>query len=301
MVSGNTSYSAIAQTLHSDSARGSFARIAVGLFLCGLFIKGGLMPFHGWVADAYSAAPAPVSVFLAGIVTKVSGLYPLIRLVTAVFGFSAPVAQILLLVGAISVVGGALAALGQRDFKRMLAYSSISQVGYIVLGLGCGTPLGVAGAVFHLFNHAIFKSQLFVNAAAVEQRLGTRDMGKMGGLGAKMPFTSTTSVLAFLSTAGVPPLAGFWSKLVIILALWKSAHQTYAVVAVLASVLTLAYFLLMQRWVFFGKLGKGLENVKEARAGLVVPAVVLAALTVGVGLAFSFVLETFILPAAGMR
>ena len=160
---------------------------------------------------------------LAGVATKASGIYALVRLIATIFPMSVPLNQVLMVVGLISIVIGALAAIGQTDMKRMLAYSSISQVGYIVLGLGCGTALGVAGAVFHMFNHAVFKSLLFVNSADLEQRLGTTDMRKMGGLGSRMRVTSATSVIAMLSTAGIPPLAGFWSKLIIIVALWAGA------------------------------------------------------------------------------
>ena len=113
-------------------------------------------------------------------------------------------------------------ALVQKDFKRMLAYSSISQIGYIILSLGTGTALGIAGAVFHLFNHAIFKAGLFANAAAVEEVTGTRDMDRLGGLSSKMPVTGFTSLVSSLSTAGIPPLSGFWSKLVIDSALWAT-------------------------------------------------------------------------------
>jgi multicomponent Na+:H+ antiporter subunit D len=127
-------------------------------------------------------------------------------------------------------------------------------MGYIVLGFGCGTSLGIAGAVFHLFNHSVFKSLLFANAGAVESRTGTRDMDKMGGLASRMPWTGLTSVLATLSAAGVPPLAGFWSKLIIVMALWMSEYYAYATVAVLTSIITLAYLLFMQRRVFFGKI-----------------------------------------------
>jgi multicomponent Na+:H+ antiporter subunit D len=178
----------------------------------------------------------------------------------------------------------------------MLAYSSISQVGYMVLGLGAGTVLGVAGAIFHLFNHATFKSLLFVNAAAVEQQTGTRDMNRMGGLAEKMPVTGWTSVIAFLSTAGIPPLAGFWSKLIIIVALWQAGHIVYAGLAVLASLLTLAYFLSMQRRVFFGKLAAGFENLKEANAWILIPACALALITLGIGIAIPWLFETFLLP-----
>jgi len=295
MLAGDTSFATVAAALKS-SDRNFLMVLAVGLFTVGLFIKGGLVPFHGWLPDAYSTAPSGVSVLLAGIVTKTTGVYTLIRLVTSVFGFTESVMSILLAVGLISIVVGALAALGQKDFKRMLAYSSISQVGYIILGLGAGNAYGVMGAVFHLFNHSIFKSQLFINSAAVEEQTGTRDMDKLGGLGSKMPVTSTTSLIALLSTVGIPPFSGFWSKLIIIIALWQSANYFSALVAVVASVITLAYFLSMQRRVFFGKLRAGLENITEAKLGNLVPAIILALITIAVGVCFPYILEKFILP-----
>jgi len=276
----------------------SMVAIAAALLLGGLAIKSGLVPFHGWLPDAYSAAPAPTSVLLAGIVTKTTGVYALIRVVTIMFPPEsfAFLYGALLLLGAISVVVGALAALGQSDFKRMLAYSSISQVGYIILGLGAGTPLGLVGAVFHLFNHAIFKTLLFVNAAAVEQQSGTRDMGRLGGIADRMPVTGLTSAIAFLSTAGIPPLSGFWSKLIIIVALWVSGHQAYAAIAILASIITLAYFLAMQRRVFFGKLAVGLENIEEAGAWNTFACCFLAAVTLAVGVGAPWLFGTFLLP-----
>jgi len=295
MIAGDTSYGALRVAL-LESSGSLWARIAIILFACGLFIKGGVVPFHAWLPDAYTSAPSFVSVFLAGIVTKVSGVYVLIRLVVSVFGFQQPVLNIIMVLGTLSILIGALAALGQSNFKRMLSYSSISQVGYIILALGCGTPLAIAGAIFHLFNHSIFKTLLFVNAAAVEERLGTMKMDQMGGLSTKMPWTGLTSVIGFLSTAGIPPLAGFWSKFIIVVALLQAGHYGYAGIALLASVITLGYFLLMQRQVFFGQLLPGLENIKEASVGLVLPAIGLAVITIGVGLFFPWVLERFILP-----
>jgi multicomponent Na+:H+ antiporter subunit D len=295
LAAGDTSFAAIGNAVRQSSDN-PLVLFAVGVFICGLFIKGGLVPFHGWLPAAYSAAPAAVSVLLAGIATKASGIYALIRLVTSVFAGNDSIGHILLLVGVISILTGAFAAIGQNDFKRMLAYSSISQVGYIILGLGCGTNLGIIGAVFHLFNHSIFKSLLFVNSAAVEKQSGTTDMNKLGGLGARMPVTSVTSLIAFLSTAGVPPLAGFWSKLIIVIALWQNDLRVYAVIAVLASILTLAYLLLMQRKVFFGILAEGLQNVREAGWGIVLPASVLAAITVGVGVLFPLMFNSVLMP-----
>jgi multicomponent Na+:H+ antiporter subunit D len=298
MMAGAVDFDSVAAALKT-SGKMLPARIALGAFLCGLFIKGGLVPFHGWVLGAYSAAPAPTSVLLAGVVTKVSGIYALVRLTVSVFPPSLPLNHVLMLVGAVSIVVGALAALGQTDMKRLLAYSSISQVGYIVLGLGCGTDMAIAGAIFHVFNHAVFKSLLFVNAAAVEQRLGTTDMTRLGGLGGRMPLTSTTSVVGILSTAGIPPLAGFWSKLLIIVALWQAGFYFYAGLAVLFSVVTLAYLLVWQRRVFFGQTLPAMAGVREATGWLSVPEVVLAALTIVVGLVFPFLANTFLLRLHG--
>ena len=295
-ISGGTSFAAIKAALN-DSYSSRLATLAIGIFICGLFIKGGLVPFHGWLPDAYTSAPAPVSIFLAGIATKVSGIYTLIRVVTALFIMDDRIGNTIMLVGTISILTGAFAALGQNDFKRMLAFSSISQVGYIVLGFGCGTGLGIMGAVFHFFNHAIFKSLLFVNSASVESRLGTTKMDKMGGLSYKMPVTGATSVIGILSAAGIPPLAGFWSKLIIIIALWKAGHFAYASIAIFASLITLAYLLSMQRKVFFGKFNEGLGDVKEACYGITAAAVILSAITVGVGIFFPAFFNIFAMSA----
>ncbi len=298
-VAGGTSFETVAAALKAAEANWA-ARIAIGLFTAGLFIKGGVVPFHGWLPGAYTAAPASVSVLLAGIVTKVSGIYGILRLAISVFPPSVSLNEILLLAGAASMVMGALAALRQKDIKGLLAYSSISQVGYIILGLGCGTPLGVAAAILHLFNHSIFKSLLFINAAAVEQSTGTTDMSRLGGLGSRMPATSTTSVIGLLSTAGIPPFSGFWSKLLMVVALWQAQHYGYAVLAAMLSVITLAYLLTMHRRVFFGKTAESLLQIREAPIGVVLPAVVLALVTLAVGLLFPWIYNTFLCPVGGL-
>ena len=297
VVSGDTSFTSISFALKNSPDK-LLINLGIGIFLCACFIKAGLMPFHGWLPDAYSASPGSVSILLAGIGTKVVGVYTLIRVVNSVFGFDNSIKHIFLLIGIISVVCGALAALGQRDFRRMLAYSSISQVGYIILGLGCGTTLGLVGAIFHLFNHSIFKSLLFVNSVTIEAKAGTKDIEQMSGLAKKMPLTGITSVLASLSCAGIPPLAGFWSKLIIIIALWTAGFYSYAVISILASVLTLAYFLYFLREFYFGKLKEEHSGVKEGGFGLVFPALVLALITIGAGIFFAYVINTFMLPAS---
>jgi multicomponent Na+:H+ antiporter subunit D len=286
---GGTSFQAVRATVASGSGLG---RLALVVFMLGLFIKGGMVPFHGWLPGAYSASPSPVSVLLSGIVTKASGIYALIRITSNVYVPDERLSMVLLVAGSVSIIVGAVAAMGQKDLKRMLAYSSISQVGYIVLALGASSPLGVMAATFHLFNHSVFKSLLFVNAAAVESRMGTTEMAHMGGISGKMPITGATSTIAMLSAAGIPPFAGFWSKLLIIVALWKSEHQAFAVIAVLASLLTLGYFLLMQQKAFFGKPSDDVMNLTEAKGDFLVPAIFLALISILAGVFFPLMVDS---------
>lgn len=299
LVAGSTSFDAIALVI-SDFGGNYLVIIAIMLFLSGLFIKGGLMPFHAWLPGAYGEAPAGVSVYLGGIVTKITGVYTMIRLLYSVTGFNDNIREVLLIVGAISIVIGAIAAITQKDFKRVLAYSSISQVGYIVLALGAGTIFAIAAAIFHVFNHAIFKSLLFLNSASVEKQTGRLDVDTFGGLGYKMPITSATTAIAFLSASGIPPFSGFWSKLLIILALWSANCKGFAMLAILASIFTMAYFLNFQKKVFFGELSPSVENVTEAPKTLTVPAIVLCALIIGIGLFFPYVMQSLIFPAVGI-
>lgn len=289
---GDTTFEAVRNALAVGSSNAGLTRLALGVFLVGLFIKGGVVPFHGWLPGAYSSAPPAVSVLLSGIVTKVGGIYALIRIAWNVYVPDEQISMVLLVAGTASIIVGAVAAIGQTDLKRMFAYSSISQVGYIVLALGAGNELGIVAATFHLFNHSVFKSLLFVDSAAVESRLGTTDMARMGGIGGKMPVTGTTTGIAMLSAAGIPPFAGFWSKLLIIVALWQAEHTTFAVVAVLASLLTLGYFLVMQQKAFFGKPTSEVVTLKEASVGYLIPAVLLALITVFAGVLFPFLLDS---------
>jgi multicomponent Na+:H+ antiporter subunit D len=264
---------------------------AAALMMLGFLIKSGVVPFHTWTPDAYQGAYSPVSAHLGGIVTKISGVYAIVRLATLLRFFDGraqDLSGLLMFLGMLSIAVGALAALKQKDFKRMLAFSSISQIGYIVLAAGLGTPLAIMGAIFHLVNHATFKTVLFLNSASLEKAAGTTDMDKLGGMEHPMPWTSWTSVIALLSTAGVPPLSGFWSKLLIILALWESGLKFYAVLALLFSIVTLAYFMMMQKKVFFGVRKQAAETASEVSAPMLAPVLVMSALIVALGLLFPY-------------
>ncbi len=292
-MTGSVSFSEVAAGVKSGNL---FIQLGFAFVVFAFLVKAGMIPFHAWLPDAYTAASSPVSILLAGIVTKICGVYTLMRVVLAVFGFSNPFSAMLLFTGAISVVLGAFLALGQKNFKRMLAFSSISQIGYMMMGFATGSPLGMIGAAFHFFNHAVFKSLLFINAGAVEEATGTRNFDELGGLAGKMPVTGVTSVIGLLSTAGIPPLAGFWSKLIIIIALWQGGYHSYALIAVFASIVTLGYLLSLQRSVFFGKVKQGLEDVHEVAPVLYWPAIIMAFITVGCGIFFWFIIPKLILP-----
>lgn len=224
-----------------------------GLFIAGFGLKAAAMPFHAWLPDAHSSAPAPISAMLSGVLIKALGIYVLIRIFYNVFNAPEIFTKIFLVIGAVSIIIGVFLAIGQWDMKRLLAYHSISQIGYILLGMGIATPLGILGAVFHLFNHAIFKSLLFYNAGSVEMALGTRDLRKMGNLMKILPTTSQTSLIASLSISGIPPFNGFFSKLIIIIAALQAGLPWYAVFAIVGSLLTLASFMKVQRYGFKGE------------------------------------------------
>ena len=273
----------------------------LGIMALAFMIKAGLFPFHTWTPDAYESATSPVSALLAGIVTKVVGTYALIVvcMLLSIINFGIennPVGKTVMWFGLASIILGAVNAQEQKDFKRMLAYSSISQMGYITIAAALATPLAMAGALFHMFNHATFKSLLFFAAGNVKRATGTMEIGSISGLQSKMPYTTGTATIAMLSTAGLPPFSGFWSKLFIIAALWQAEFYGMAAAALFASVLTLAYFLKVQRGMFFGKPSDNIKNVKEMGAGFLIPCFVFAFIIIAVGLYFPFIYNNFLNP-----
>ncbi|MEA3253952.1 MAG: proton-conducting transporter membrane subunit [Chloroflexota bacterium] len=271
--------------------------VSGALFLAGFALKAAFMPFHAWLPDAHSAAPSPVSAVLSGIFIKVIGLYGMVRVFFAMFGMTATVSWILMVVASISIILGAFLALNQWDLKRLLAYCTISQMGYILLGLAIATPLGIVGALFHLINHALFKSLFFMNAGSIEMQTGTRDLKELGGLNQRMPVTGTTYAIGFFSVSGMPPFSGFWSKLIIIIAAIQAGYTGFAVVAAVGAIVTMAYFLKVGKNVFFGSLAEKWQEVKEAPLLMCIPMVILAAACLGVGIAFPWIIDNFIRPA----
>ncbi len=272
---------------------------AIALFISGFGLKAALVPFHAWLPDAHPSAPAPISAMLSGVLIKTIGIYAMARLMLNVFGLTPLISYIMMVLGTVSMVVGVLLCMGQDDIKRFLAYSSISQVGYVVLGIGLGTRLGIAAALFHLINHAVFKSLLFLNSGAVEYSTGTRDLNKMGALRQKLPVTGTTSLIASMSIAGIPPFSGFWSKLFIILACVQAQRFGFAAWATGVSVLTLAAFMRLQRRAFFGEPKEAYAAAQKVPGSMKVSMVGLAILCVVMGLLWlPKAQQIFLIPAA---
>ena len=288
----------MANILAQKSASNITIMVSV-LFIMGFGLKAALVPFHAWLPDAHPSAPAPISAMLSGVLIKSLGVYTLCRVFYNIIGINSSLSLILMVLGTLSMVLGVFLAIGQWDFKRLLAYHSISQIGYVILGIGLGTPLGMIGGLFHLFNHSVFKSLLFLNSGAVEYATGTRDLQKMGGLMTKMPITGTTSLVASMSIAGIPPFNGFWSKLIIIIACVQANRLGYAFWAVLASILTLASFMKVMKYAFFGKLREKWNKVEEVPVFMKLAMVVLAIICVigGVLLIYN-INEVFLKPAS---
>jgi len=281
------------------------------LLLTGFGLKAAIIPFHSWLPDAHSSAPSPISAMLSGVLIKAVGVYVLIRLFFNMFVFTHEIAVVLTVLGTISMIIGALVALMQWDMKRLLAYSSISQIGYVVMAFGMGmillvkgenypaAALAIAGGIYHMINHAVFKGLLFLNAGALEHRLNTRDLRKMGGLSSSMPVTSSTSLMASLSISGIPPFNGFFSKLIIIIAAINGKFYLLALLAIVVSFVTLAYFLKFQRYAFFNKpLEKTFEKIREAPFSMSFSMIVLAILCLALSLlAFPAINEAVLRPA----
>ena len=269
------------------------------LFIMGFGLKAALVPFHAWLPDAHPSAPAPISAMLSGVLIKSLGIYTLCRFFYNIIGINSSFSSILMILGTLSMVIGVFLAIGQWDFKRLLAYHSISQIGYVILGIGLGTPLGIIGGLFHLFNHSVFKALLFLNSGAVEYATGTRDLQKMGGLMTKMPITGTTTLIASMSIAGIPPFNGFWSKLIIIIACVQANRLGYAFWAVLASILTLASFMKVMKYAFFGKLRDKWNKVEEVPVFMKFAMIILALIcVVGGVLLIPNINEVFLKPAS---
>lgn len=304
MLYAKTSTLNMADMSRSLTAMGQtpFFWFALVTLMTGFAIKMAMVPFHSWLADAHMAAPSPVSAVLSGVFIKTLGVYTMARVVFNVFGLtraSAPAFfNLLVAFGLLSIFTGGLLAVRQEDYKRLLAYSSVSQIGYILLGFGIGNYWAIAGALFHVLAHAVSKGLLFLASRSIERATGTRELSKLSGLEKPMPVTAWSYILGAMSLAGAPPFAGFFSKLFIILGAVAAKMYWVAVAAALFSTVTLSYLLKVINGVFFCRQDREPTPARESPAMILLVLVLLVAVALVFGLGFRQVLDWMVGPAA---
>jgi NADH-quinone oxidoreductase subunit N len=255
-----------------DASLTPVALLAVGLFIAGFGFKMGLVPFHMWLPDAYEGAPTTIGALLAAG-TKKAGFAAALRvIVLGMFALNLDWTLTLAIVAVFTMTLGNLGALMQRSVTRILAYSSIAQAGYIMIGIALApySDQALSGSLFHIINHAVMKSAAFIAAAAVATAIAGYSLDKYRGLGKRMPITAIALSISLLALAGVPPLNGFWSKLVLFGAGINSGPLVewgpwLAIAGVLNSALSLGYYAWIMRKMYMEE-GPDMSKVKEPRA-----------------------------------
>ena len=276
-------------TLNTSTAIGTWAFI---FLLIGAFTKAGAFPFHTWIPEYTQKAPASSSAFLPASLDKLLGIYFMARLCNYIFILNEWLTFTIILIGVATIIIAVMMALVQHEYKKLLGYHAVSQVGYMVTGLGLGTPLGIIGGLFHMVNHAMYKSGLFLVAGNIEDRTGESDLSKTGGLAGNMPVTFVAALVFALSISGVPPFNGFASKWIIYqgiidfgkeAGLANSLWIVWLALAVIGSALTLASFIKFISGIFLGRKLPNYSKVKEVNAIRLTPVVILALACTGFG------------------
>jgi formate hydrogenlyase subunit 3/multisubunit Na+/H+ antiporter MnhD subunit len=272
------------------------------LMMIGAITKAGAMPLHTWVPALGKGAPTPVMALLPASIDKLLGIYLLARISLDIFNIGPAMQLVLMVIGAVTILGAVLMALVQHDLKVLLSYHAVSQVGYMVLGIGTGVPIGIAGGLFHMLNNAIYKSCLFFGAGAIERKAGTTEISKLGGLARAMPLTFIAMTVASLAISGVPPFNGFVSKWMVYSGIVElgsrgmGSYWIFLVAALFGSALTMASFVKVLYSGFLGQRPSALASVREASWPMTVPMLALAALCILFGVWASFPIDTFINP-----
>ena len=268
------------------------------LMLIGAMGKAGAMPFHTWIPDAAIDAPVTVMAFIPGGLEKLLGIYLLVRIALDFFKLeiNSPFCITMMIIGAITIVLAVFMALIQKDLKRLLAYHAVSQVGYMILGIGTAVPIGIVGGVFHMINNVIYKSGLFMAAGSVEHQTGTTELKKLGGLYRVMPFTALGFLICAAAISGIWPLNGFVSKEMVFHGSLETGYTIFTIAAWVGAILTFASFLKAGHAVFFGPSNPETPQVKENKSPIYIPILVLAALCVLFGVYNWIPLKFFLEP-----
>jgi formate hydrogenlyase subunit 3/multisubunit Na+/H+ antiporter MnhD subunit len=283
--------------------------VAFLALLTGSFTKAGAFPFHTWVPDYAKCAPASSSAYLPASLDKLLGIYFLARITTGMFKMNEWMTILLLTIGVISIITAVMMALVQHNYKRLLGFHAVSQVGYMILGFGLGSMIGVAAGLFHMVNNAIYKSGLFLSAGCVEYRTGKEEIDDLGGLAKAMPVTFIATLIFAMSISGVPPFNGFASKWMIYQGIIDFgsgpgiASKLWVLwlgLAVLGSALTLASFIKLIGGIFLSRRRPEFEKVREVPVIMWLPLAVLALFCLFFGVfATGIVVPKLFMPVSG--
>ena len=278
----------------------SLGGLAFIFLMIGAISKAGSMPFHSWIPDAAVDTHLPFMALFPAALEKLLGIYFLARISLEMFKLRPDswVSTTMMITGAITIIFAVMMALIQKDYKRLLSYHAISQVGYMILGIGTATPAGIVGGLFHMINHAMYKSALFLTGGAIEKQTGTTDLKKLGGIGSRMPITFGVFIVAAASISGVPPFNGFFSKELIYDGALERGLIFY-IIAVLGSFFTAASFLKLGHSVYLGKIKDENKKVKEAPVTMLIPMVVIALVCIFFGVYNQWPLNNIIQPIVG--
>lgn len=280
-MAGTLNFEVLADRLANTSSE--WLDIALALAMVGFGIKAAMVPFHTWLPDAHSAAPSPISAILSGVMVQ-TGAYALLRVLLSAFGSTQPTWQMTLTVFAVfTMFGGNLMALTQNDIKRLLAFSTIAHMGYILFGFAIVSRQGLTASLFHIMNHAIMKSLLFLCAGAFIYRTGTRNLRKLEGIRQTMPVTSILLSVGVVAIAAVPPLNGFWSEMMIVLAGVEAGMFLFSVLMVLNMLISVAYYLRLIYVIVLREPTSVSEQATEAPASMLIPILILAVLCIIIG------------------
>ena len=278
---GTLNMADIAQNIKSVSPVSVF--VPMGLIITGLGVEAAIFPLNAWLPDAHSSAPSSISAILSGIAIEV-GLYAVARVVFTIFGASS-ILMFLVFLGILTLLIGEMCAFRQNNIKRMLAYSSIGQIGLIVFALSVATPNAVTGGLFQLVSHTLAKALLFLAAGYMIHRTGSMDISTFEGIGKRMPFTSLAFTIGSFSIVGLPPFVGFSSKFLIIRAALDKQEVLFTVLVglvLLGTVIEGAYFFRVVQVLYF-KGEKVNTGRKEAPIIVLIPIFILVALIIGIG------------------
>ncbi len=238
---------------------GAAAFVLMGL---GAMAKAGAMPFHTWIPDAAIDAPLPFMAYLPAALEKLLGIYLLGRISLEMFTIhmNSTMSIFLMTIGAVTIVLAVMMALVQKDYKKLLSFHAISQVGYMILGIGTGVPAGIVGGLFHMLNHAMYKCTLFLTGGAVEKQAGTTELKKLGGLFKLMPITGVAFWVAAFAISGVPPFNGFVSKELVFHGAVETGKMIFPIAAWIGAIFTFASFLKLGHSTYFGQQSPEMPN-----------------------------------------